>query len=151
MTCIHLQINRPESPEPWQEQSDPRARPNRPGLASILIAEDNESVLEVTARMLSDAGFEVLVAPDGVAALDIIMNRERVDLLITDIRMPRMGGDELSRKALELHPDLPIIYVSGYPADWNPQAAKIGRRQVFLRKPFTLDDLLRAIERLLAE
>jgi two-component system, cell cycle sensor histidine kinase and response regulator CckA len=151
MTCIYLHLNRPESPEPWQEQPDPRARPNPPRLASILIAEDNESVLEVTARMLADAGFEVLGAPDGVAALDIIMNRESVDLLITDIRMPRMGGAELSRKALERHPDLPIIYVSGYPADWNAEAATLSRRQVFLRKPFTLDDLLRAIERLLAE
>ena len=152
MTCIYLRLNRPESPEPWQEQPDPRARPNLPGLPSILIAEDNESVLEVTARMLADAGFEVLVAPDGVAALDIIRNRERVDLLITDIRMPRMGGDELSRKALALNPDLPIIFVSGYPANWNSEAvARISRRHAFLRKPFTPDDLLRAIERILSE
>jgi two-component system cell cycle sensor histidine kinase/response regulator CckA len=112
------------------------------------VVEDHESVLEITARMLADAGFKVMTASHGVEALEILKNQPEVDLLITDIRMPLMGGAELSRKVLERRPDLPIIYISGYPADWNPETAA-GRRQAFLRKPFTMDDLVRAIKTLL--
>jgi two-component system cell cycle sensor histidine kinase/response regulator CckA len=150
MTCISLNLNQSDPPEPWQGQPEPRPEPSRPGLASILIAEDNDSVLDVTARVLLDAGYDVVAASDGVAALDIIRSQPTLDLLITDIRMPGMGGGELSQKALEHHPDLPIIFISGYPADWNPQT-KLGRRQAFLRKPFSADDLLRAVERLLGD
>jgi CheY-like chemotaxis protein len=150
MTCISLALNRTEPPEPWRGQPEPRLRPRGPGLASILVVEDNETVLEVTARVLMDAGYDVVTAGDGVAALDIIKSQPALDLLITDIRMPRMGGHVLAQQVLEHHPDLPIIYISGYASDWDPRAT-LGQPHIFLSKPFPMEELILAVEALLRD
>lgn len=150
MTCISLDLRRPEPPEPWRAQPEPRPEPRRPALAAILIVEDDETVREVTARMLMDAGYDVVTAGDGVEALVILESQPEFDILITDIRMPRMGGHALSHRVLARRPDLPIIYISGYAADWQPAVAP-GRARAFLRKPFTEQDLLRAVESLLGD
>lgn len=150
MTCISLGLNRTDPPEPWRAQSEPSPRSGSPGLASIMIVDDNDSVLEVTARALADAGYDVVTAPDGATALDIIQTLPALDLLITDIRMPGMGGHILAQHVLEQHPDLPIIYISGHTPDWDPQAA-LGRARVFLRKPFPLVELIRVVEELLRD
>jgi CheY-like chemotaxis protein len=104
----------------------------------------------VVARGLQYAGFRVVTAADGMEALAILPTMTEMDLLITDIRMPRMGGHALSQRILAQRPDLPIIYISGYVADWSPEAAPPGAR-VFLRKPFTEEDLIRACRTLLGQ
>lgn len=150
MTCVYLTINQPDAPEQWQPDPEPRLQFRGPGLASILLVEDDETVREVICRVLQDAGYDVANAGDGVEALNMMEGLPAVDLLITDIRMPRMGGHELSNRVLDARPDLPIIYISGYVADWDPRVAP-GRARAFLRKPFSVDDLLGAVEKLLPQ
>ena len=150
MTCVYLNLTQANSPEPWQAKPEPRQRPMGPGVASILIADDSDTVLEVTSRVLIDAGYDVVTARDGVAALDIIASQPAVDLLITDIRMPRMGGHALVQQILSRRPDLPIIYITGYSADWNPRDA-VGGAHIFLQKPFQMEELVLAVEKLLRD
>ena len=98
-------------------------------------------------RTLEDAGHEVLSASDGLEALDVLGSPDAVDLLITDILMPRMSGYALGSRLRGLRPDLPIIYVSGYAVGWDKEV-EAGPNTVFLQKPYSEQDLLSAIARL---
>jgi CheY-like chemotaxis protein len=120
-----------------------------PRHARILIAEDNEDVRYILQRMLEDAGHEVLSASDGVEALEVMGSPDQLDLVITDIRMPRMGGYPLAERLRAARPDLPIIYVTGYAVGWQ-NAAEVGPNTAFLQKPFAEQDLMEAIARLLS-
>lgn len=82
---------------------------------TILAVDDDEDVLELAVTALTNAGFRVLQATSGRAALDIIKARADIDLLFTDIVMPSgMNGFELAHQAKQLRPDLQIVYASGY-------------------------------------
>lgn len=150
MTCVTLDLHRSDPPEPWKPRPEPRPEPKRRAIARILIAEDDETVLEVVSRMLEEAGYEVLPAANGVEAFDMIENDPALDLIITDLRMPRMGGKDLADRLSSLHPDMPVIFISGYNADWNTGITSSPRR-ILLRKPFTEADLLQAVHTALGE
>jgi CheY-like chemotaxis protein len=147
MTCIRLTLDT-DPPEPWQSRPELRPQPKGPGLGRILIAEDDEDVMNIMGRMLEEAGYEVLTASDGLQALHLMDSGDPVDLVITDIRMPRMGGLALSERVESQHPGLPIIYITGYASEFNPLTPE-GLPRPFLRKPFTEQDLIMMVERLL--
>ena len=108
-----------------------------PAPLSILVVDDDVLVREVTAWMLADAGHLVHEASDGVSALRFLVNEGPVDLLITDINMPRMDGLELVQQTRARWPALPVLLVSGRPQPPGTQA--------FMAKPFGWDALLRAV------
>ena len=148
MTCVRLSLDR-DPPEAWRAQSQPDPLRKGPGLARILIAEDDEDVLNILGRMLEEAGYDVLTATDGLEALNLMGGSgPAVDLLITDIRMPRMGGLALGDQVEARHPDLPILYITGYASEFNPISPG-GLPRPFLRKPFTEQDLIQMVKRLL--
>ena len=80
---------------------------------TILVVEDDREVRDVVASLLLDEGYNVLEAGDGFEALEML-GAAPVDLLFTDVRMPGMDGYELARRAKQLHPQLPVIYTTGY-------------------------------------
>lgn len=106
---------------------------------SILVVDDDAMVREVTAGMLADAGHVVHEAADGAEALEFLVRGGQVDLLITDINMPRMGGLELVKQTRERWPELPILLVSGRPQPPGTQA--------YVAKPFGWDTLVQAVSR----
>ena len=108
---------------------------------SILVVDDDPMVRESTAWMLADAGHEVHQAADGMAALDYLVNMGPVDLLITDINMPRMDGLELAQQTKARWPALPVLLVSGRPQPTGTQA--------FVPKPFGWDTLMKAVARVI--
>lgn len=82
---------------------------------TILIAEDEPDLSQMITDMISSLGYSVKTAPDSIAAMEALQNTDSIDLLITDIVMPGgMSGFELAKRARDLHPDLPVIYMSGY-------------------------------------
>ncbi len=89
--------------------------------------------------MLADAGHTVHEASDGIAALDHLVNKGLVDLLITDINMPRMDGLSLAQQTKARWPFLPVLLVSGRPQPAGTQA--------FMAKPFDWNALMRAVSR----
>ncbi|MEQ1892265.1 MAG: ATP-binding protein [Planctomycetota bacterium] len=119
--------------------------------ATVLLAEDEASVREFVQATLVRAGHSVLAADNGQAALDLARrHRGALDLLVTDVVMPVLGGPELARELHGLHPGLPVLFVSGYASESQrlPDAAKgeVG----YLPKPFTSARLLASVAELLA-
>jgi len=116
------------------------------GSPLVLVVEDDPGVRAAASRLLSSAGYAVLDAEDGREALDLLRHlAPAVDLVLTDIRMPRMTGMELARAIAELWPDLPVLFMTGFSEDllgWLPEDA---RRDRVITKPFEYDDMLRLL------
>jgi two-component system cell cycle response regulator CpdR len=125
------------------------AKPSEAPRQRILLAEDDDSMRGFLARALDKAGYEVVAFDNGADALDRL-KQEPFTLLLTDIVMPRLDGIELARRASALDPELKIMFITGFAAvtlnsDTQPKDSRV------LSKPFHLKDLVREIDRLLAE
>jgi len=92
--------------------------------------------------VLEDNGYQVLIATDGRAALDFMEgNGRKIDLLLTDIVMPRIGGPELADRLLAANPGLRVVFMSGY-SEEIVSSRLATQDRVLLEKPFSLPDLL---------
>lgn len=120
---------------------------------TILIADDEATVRSFISAILRREGFDLLAAVDGADALDLVHQRsEPIDLLLTDIRMPRMDGVTLAQNVSGIYPDLPVIYTSGYPFDFEDETTRHPRKAcAFLAKPFSRSQLLDAVRRCLKD
>ena len=117
--------------------------------ATVLLVEDQVAVRALVQSVLSDRGHEVLVASNGVEALELVNDgNPDVDLVLTDIVMPRMQGPELVDRLRPQYPDLAVVYMSGYHEQSVLNGSQAERAR-FLRKPFTLADLIKTVEDLL--
>jgi DNA-binding NtrC family response regulator len=112
-----------------------------------LIAEDNDDMRDLLQEVLEDAGYETLVAANGIQALaHIEKENEVIDLLITDVRMPEMTGGELLAKARELRSEAPVIVITAFGSvEQAVEMVKAGAYQ-YLTKPFENRDILRLVE-----
>jgi len=117
---------------------------------TVLLVEDEPAVRRVVRRMLDTRAKLVIEAHDGNQALEIIEDRlDEIDLIVTDMVMPRMGGLALARVVAETRPDLPTLFLSGYPDDALDFEREPVKHRRFLQKPFTQRDLMQALESLL--
>jgi PAS domain S-box-containing protein len=140
-------LPRAAGPGAVTEETEP-APSSRRGSEVVLLVEDERSVREFTARALRRAGYTVLEATDGAEGLELAKGRlERLDLVMTDVIMPRLGGAELARALRALRADLPVLFVSGYPHDQLDEEAP--SRSAFLSKPYPIEVLHRTIRHLL--
>ena len=115
----------------------------------ILIAEDNEGVRALTVRILTGAGYRVYEGCDGVDALETLRSLpEPIDLLISDVMMPRMNGSELTAQFQQMQPGTPILLISGYMDEDTVQRA-FNEPDAILPKPFTPDALLSRVRDLI--
>ncbi len=113
----------------------------------VLIADDEQSIVATLEDDLADAGHEVLAAPDGNRALDIV-RREKVDCLITDLSMPGMGGMTLIEEAKKVRPGLQIIVITGYGTiESAVEAMKKGAAE-YVQKPFLNEQIIALVDRL---
>lgn len=121
-----------------------------PGPASILIVDDEKDLREMMREVLQAEGHKVQVSARGTDALRELQAR-RFDLLITDLGMSDMPGWEVAAKAKELLPKLPIVVITG----WLTSAELLGDKKApidqIISKPFQIQDLLAAVNRLLGE
>jgi CheY-like chemotaxis protein len=119
--------------------------------AFILIAEDEPVVRDYIGKILRKEGFRLLEAIDGIDALEQLdKSRDQVDLLVTDIRMPRMDGISLAHSIEERYPRTPVIYMSGYPFDLREERIRHPTLPcAFLAKPFSRVDLVDAVRKCL--
>ncbi len=112
---------------------------------TVLLVDDTEMVRDLTKGILESRGFSVLTAAGGQEALGLLEREAtRIDLLMTDLQMPDMGGRELVRLARARRPDLRVLYLSGSSPDPPDDGVPC------LVKPFTIDGLLVAIAAALA-
>jgi hypothetical protein len=120
------------------------------GRERILVVEDEPAVLELVARMLRNVGYAVRTATSGREALDALLAGARVDLLLTDVRMPHMQGPELAGHARCLLPGVRVVYMSGF-AGIGDEVARAGMRGRVLAKPFDAASLTAAVRAALDE
>lgn len=121
-------------------------------MKTLLIADDEPSVLAMTALFLQKAGYLCLKAADGRAALALFEEHPGIDALVSDIRMPGLTGFELGREARLRNPSLPILLISGFAGHTfeDSQGLFAQSNIQFLPKPFTAPQLLASVEMLFA-
>jgi CheY-like chemotaxis protein len=120
------------------------------GTERILLVEDEEPVREVSARLLRRAGYTVIDHADGRSALKAFeQKRNEIDILVTDMMMPGIGGRELARRIRQSRHDMPIVFMSGYTDDEELRAG-LDARSAFIEKPFTPELLLAKVREALA-
>jgi two-component system, cell cycle sensor histidine kinase and response regulator CckA len=116
------------------------------GVETVLVVEDEEPLRRLTRRILESRGYTVFDAADGDEAIQTLASlSSRVDLVLTDVVMPGMSGRELVERLLPVYPWLRVLFMSGYTEDMMLQhrIAELGITVV--EKPFTRDDLARAV------
>jgi PAS domain S-box-containing protein len=126
--------------------------PNRArrGTETILIAEDEDGVRKLVYSVLATNGYKVLEAQDGAEALAIYeSNQSRISLVVTDVIMPNMSGDELGERLKLLNPGLRVLYMSGHQDHALDDSSTGAPAPSFLHKPFTPDVLLTKVRELL--
>jgi DNA-binding response OmpR family regulator len=116
----------------------------------VLVAEDDDLFADAVDTFLQQAGFRVVVAVDGEAALQEATD-SRFDALLTDLRMPRLDGAALIRRVRADRPDMPIIVMSGNaPEDWEDSLQRAGEGPlILLNKPTKLQDVVRTLNDML--
>ena len=118
---------------------------------TVLILEDEDGVRELAARVLLERGYRVLQARNGSEALSTLRDvASSPGLLLTDVIVPDMGTGELEWQVHALRPDLPILYMSGYPRDDILDRGLLREDQPFLQKPFTSEDLASDVGRMIS-
>ena len=119
------------------EQEAPPEESIKKGHQTILLVEDEPTILKMCKLILERCGYTVLAFERAVDALEIEEGfHGTIDLLVTDVMMPEMNGSELAKKILSAHPDLKILFISGYTTDVIDQSIELDHQLNFLQKPF---------------
>ena len=158
-SVFRIVLPRVEAPEGTVAESvviatePPPAPPEPPTpLATILVVEDEAGIRALVRKILRRQGYEVLEAANGEDALALCREHgSRVELLITDMLMPQMGGRELVERLQTQGHAMKVLYVSGYTDDTAVYSTDLPAGTAFLQKPFTLGSLLDKVKEVLAQ
>lgn len=130
-----------------ERHADALGQGTRP-LGRVLVVEDAEVVRMLTVEVLEELGYEALEAGDATQAL-ALLEHESVDLLLTDVGLPGMNGQELATRACTLHPSLRVLFATGYAESIRPDPARAALQDV-IAKPFGIEELRGKVSALLA-
>ncbi|TAK55646.1 MAG: response regulator [Gammaproteobacteria bacterium] len=122
------------------------------GTEAILVVEDDDALREIATSVLRSAGYTVLAAANARAALDIVTTHHGpLQLMLTDMIMPGMGGRDLATRLAEIRPDIRVLFTSGYTDDAILRQSVLEASDHFLSKPYTMAELTRRIRKVLDE
>jgi two-component system, cell cycle sensor histidine kinase and response regulator CckA len=117
---------------------------------TVLLVEDDPTVLKWVHAQLEEAGYNLLEASNGADALLIAeLHQGQIDLVVTDVVMPKVNGPELVAALLKLRPDVQVLYISGYPEPLLRRMTTLPQPINYLEKPFAMTVLLEKIKQLL--
>jgi CheY-like chemotaxis protein len=136
----------PRCPEPLTVTTPPQGSVPSRGRGTVLLVEDEEAVMRTTTRMLESLGYSVRAAGSATEALALAGSEGPIDLLATDVVMPGVKGPELAALLAQRRPGLKTLFMSGYAASALGEGGVLGSDVHFLQKPFTLQDLARAVQ-----
>jgi CheY-like chemotaxis protein len=120
------------------------------GQGNILLVEDEVELRNVNAEFLSSLGYKVTCAGCGPEALQLAAQNGHIDLVISDVVMPKMSGREFADRLMQIRPSTKLLYVSGYADDVVLQTGISMQSMVFLQKPYSLKQLAGKVQLLLA-
>jgi|SRR4051812_21177803 two-component system cell cycle sensor histidine kinase/response regulator CckA len=115
----------------------------------VLVVDDEQSVRKFVERVLAEAGYTAVTAPDGPEAIEKAATLQPFDLLVTDLMMPQMTGDELARRLRVSHPSLKVLYLTGFSDRLFKEKVTLWADEAFLDKPCSVNGLLQAVSLLL--
>ena len=118
-------------------------------MSQVLVAEDEVMLRMIAVEMLEDAGFTVFQAGDGQEALAVLTAHPGIQVLVSDIKMPRMDGYALAEAGIALRPELKILLMTGY-AQETPPALLKAREIKTLHKPFNLERLTELVSEMMS-
>jgi two-component system, cell cycle sensor histidine kinase and response regulator CckA len=122
------------------------------GSETMLLVEDQDAIRDVVSEFLKGSGYTVLEATDGIEALQVAEQHDGdIDLLLTDVVMPRMGGPELAIRLANLRPRMKVIYMSGYTEFAKDNRKLAESEKIILQKPFALVTLARKVREVLGQ
>lgn len=134
------------------EETESKVARDLTGMGTILLVEDEEAVRAFSARVLRNKGYDVLEAGSGESALEILEDQaDAIDLLVTDVVMPRVDGPTLVRRVRKRRPDLKVIFISGYTEDAFRKRLGEDTGIHFLAKPFSLKQLAAKVKEVISE
>jgi two-component system, cell cycle sensor histidine kinase and response regulator CckA len=116
---------------------------------SVLIVDDEMSVRKFVERVLGEAGYQTMTASDGPEAIELADKRDAFDIVVTDLMMPEMTGDELARRLRVAHPALKVLYLTGFSDRLFKEKVTLWADEAFLDKPCSVNGLLQAVSLLL--
>jgi two-component system cell cycle sensor histidine kinase/response regulator CckA len=120
------------------------------GKEAVLVVEDAEALRLLIRELLEDAGYTVFDAESPERAIALVQSATGpLDLVLTDMVMPQMNGQELSKRILALRPQTRVVFMSGYTDQFVGEAGTLEPGALFLQKPFTMEALLRTVRRAL--
>jgi two-component system cell cycle sensor histidine kinase/response regulator CckA len=121
--------------------------PKRP--ISVLIVDDEDGLRKFVERVLSEAGYTTTTASDGPEAIEAATKLGPIDLLVTDLMMPQMTGDELARRLRLNQPSLKVLYLTGFSDRLFKEKVTLWQDEAFLDKPCGIKGLMEAVALLL--
>jgi two-component system cell cycle sensor histidine kinase/response regulator CckA len=137
----------PQEPVPIEHAAASREAAPR-GNETILLVEDESALRELAREILQDSGYVVLEAAGGEQALELLRDSQtKIDLLLTDVVMPGLGGNELAKRLASAHPNMKVLYMSGYADDVVAHKGILAEGTVLIQKPFTKATLLQNVRR----
>ena len=123
------------------------ATPKRP--LTVLVVDDEDLVRKFVERVLRDAGYQTATAADGPEALEVAAKLESFDVLVTDVMMPQMTGDELARRVRVAAPHIKVLYLTGFSDRLFKEKVTLWADEAFLDKPCSVTGLRQAVSLLL--
>jgi CheY-like chemotaxis protein len=129
---------------PSNDHASPR---NTSGSRSlrVLIVDDEQPVRRFVERVLSEAGHVTVTAAGGKEALEIVAKSAAFDVLLTDVNMPHMMGDELARRLRQVQPSVKVLYLTGFADQLFKEKVTLWQDEAFLDKPCSVSGLLQAL------
>jgi two-component system, cell cycle sensor histidine kinase and response regulator CckA len=124
-----------------------KSTPRKP--SNVLVVDDEEAVRLFVARVVQEAGYQTTTASDGPEAIEAASKLQSIDLLITDLMMPKMSGDELARRLRMNQPSLKVLHLTGFSDRLFKERTTLWQDEAFLEKPCSVKGLMEAIELLL--
>ena len=110
----------------------------------VLVVDDDQAVRDFVDRVLREAGYRTMVAGSGPEAIELAA-KEPIDLLLTDVNMPQMTGDELARRLRHDEPSLKVLYLTGFSDQLFNEKTTLWQDEAYLEKPCTIAGLLQAV------
>jgi CheY-like chemotaxis protein len=126
-----------------------RMKPKAPRPMSVLIVDDEQSVCKFVQRVLGEAGYATSTASDGPEAIEVASKLEQLDILVTDLMMPQMSGDELARRMRITRPAVKVLYLTGFSDRLFKEKVTLWQDEAFLDKPCSVKGLVQAVSLLL--
>jgi len=146
-TTVKVYVPQVDQPLSTELPAPPTESPG--GTEHVLLVEDDEALRRSMARILRSHGYQVSEAPDAETALALVRSEVPIDLLYTDMILPKMNGDSLARCVRDVRPQVKVVLSSGYLGATVTGSADLADGTVFLPKPVAICDLLRHIRELL--